>query len=171
LADISELQAVRDHLSTTTHLVHLVKPDWLRLCHHHQQQLPLPDPRCSLSLESLQQRSRRAAAVAAGGAGLLPVTISTGQQNRPASRPAGTTAKVFAPAVAHNTLGAAAASAREQAAADAAAAAALAAAELDTAPQYWTQQPVDPGRVFEDCWFTMVASAGAQDVSLVEVIM
>jgi hypothetical protein len=171
---MSELQAVRDHLSTTTHLVHLVKPDWLRLCHHHQQLLPLPDLRCSLSLESLQQRSRRAAAVAAGGSGLLPATVSTGassQLQRQASRPAGAPAKVFAPAVAHNTLGAAAASAREQAAADAAAAAAAAAAELDTAPQYWMQQPVDPARVFEDCWFTLVASAGAQDASLVEVIM
>ena len=63
-ATAQELQAVRDHAASNRG-VRLVRPDWLRLC-HHERRLVAPDARCSISVEQTLARSISAAQAAAG---------------------------------------------------------------------------------------------------------
>jgi hypothetical protein len=147
-----ELQALRDFLSRNRG-VHVVRPDWLRLCAHERRLVPLPDERCTLTVEAtMLARGGGAAAggAAEGGLGAAPTdgaAAAAGVFSQSASGRGGALAAAA-------TIAAALAGEGSRSGLPAGCAPAA-------APDFWEQPAPDgcPERMFRECWFTLAALA------------
>lgn len=137
-ASAADLQCVRDHMALHRH-THLVKPDWLRLCHHERKCVPA-DKRCSISIEATLVRTG-SQHPAAGGSALLN-TGGYSNHGAPGGVFSNVASRMLPP--------------------DSRSGGALADSAGPPAPEYWLDAPADPHRLFADCWFTLVAVKGTQ---------
>lgn len=129
---MEELKAVQQYLSTCNRRVEVVSVAWLELCHREQRLVPV-DSRCRLQISSLMGGATAAqGALGAGPAGLRSVS-STGA--------AGGGGGVFANTASRGGFP----DAEKQQ------------DSVAWVPEYWHEQPADPLKLFDGCYFTLAA--------------
>lgn len=146
-----DLQAVRDFAAR--HRVHVVRPDWLRLCAHERRLVPLPDERCSINID-VTLLARGVGADPAATAGAPPGTSGGGGVFGQAAASRGSLLAAAGGLAGGGSLGGF-----------------PSAHDALGLPDFWDAPADNPERLFADCWFTLVALAGdrnaeteAQDV-------
>jgi hypothetical protein len=159
-----ELQSVRDFASRHRG-AHVARPDWLRLCAHERRLVPLPDERCTLTIEATLLLIRGAAGsgpdAAAAGASTAAGAAAAAAAAPPPGGAAASTG-VFSQSVSGRGGGGGGADGSRGGGAPQRGVAAPWDGDA-TVAEFWQQAvlpPESPERLFADCWFTLAALAG-----------
>lgn len=132
---MEELKAVQQYLGSCNRRVEVVSAAWLELCHEEQRCVPV-DARCRLQLASLM-RGSGSHPLGAAGAGAL----GSGGGLLAAGGSGGGGGGVFADTASRGGFTEAADRQQQDAA----------------APEFWHEQPTDPLKLFDGCYFTLAA--------------
>lgn len=141
-AKVEELKAVQQYLGSCNRRVEVVSIAWLELCHEEQRCVPV-DARCRLQLTSLM-RGGSSHPLGAAGAGALGSGAGAGGL---AAGGAGGGGGVFADTASRGGFTEAADRQQQDAAG-------LAGGWV---PEFWHEQPTDPLKLFDGCYFTLAA--------------
>jgi hypothetical protein len=140
---VEELKAVQQYLASCNRRVEVVSVAWLELCHEEQRCVPV-DARCRLQLASLMRGSSShplgaagAGALGSGGAtgGLAAGGFSTGGGG------------VFADTASRGGFPDAADRQQQDGAG----------VGGGWVPEFWQEQPTDPLKLYDGCYFTLAA--------------